>query len=195
MIDYRGRKRWPFNTGDCLIEVTTWAGLTFFLIQQSDEDDSRATENTTLKSASDVTGLQSGSGVNIQDIHGTMTTVNNEEDSKELKLLSHRIIDTWQNKTYLGPQKYYFYTTANILRSFFCLMVFNATFNNISVISWRSVLLMEKTGGPGENHRPVTSHWQTLSHNVVHHISVLGWYYVMDLCCFHPHVNKFVSIR
>jgi hypothetical protein len=30
----------------------------------------------------------------------------------------------------------------------FCLMVFNATFNNISVISWRSVLLVEETGGP-----------------------------------------------
>jgi hypothetical protein len=29
---------------------------------------------------------------------------------------------------------------------FVCLMVFNATFNNISVISWRSVLLMEETG-------------------------------------------------
>ena len=41
---------------------------------------------------------------------------------------------------------------------FVCLMVFNATFNNISVISWRSVLLMEETGGPGENHRPVVSH-------------------------------------
>jgi hypothetical protein len=27
-------------------------------------------------------------------------------------------------------------------------MVFNATFNNISVISWRSVLLVEETGGP-----------------------------------------------
>jgi hypothetical protein len=27
-------------------------------------------------------------------------------------------------------------------------MVFNATFNNISVISWRSVLLAEETGGP-----------------------------------------------
>jgi hypothetical protein len=39
---------------------------------------------------------------------------------------------------------------------------------NISVISWWSVLLVEETGGPGENHRPVTSHWQTLSHNVVH---------------------------
>jgi len=37
-------------------------------------------------------------------------------------------------------------------------MVFNATFNNISVISWRSVLLLEETGVPGENHRPVTSH-------------------------------------
>jgi len=30
-------------------------------------------------------------------------------------------------------------------------MVFNATFNNISVISWRSVLLVEETGVPGEN--------------------------------------------
>ena len=46
-------------------------------------------------------------------------------------------------------------------------MVFNATFNIISVISWRSVLLVEETGVPGENHRPVASHWQTLSHNVV----------------------------
>ena len=33
-------------------------------------------------------------------------------------------------------------------------MVFNATFNNISVISWWSVLLVEETGGPAENHRP-----------------------------------------
>jgi hypothetical protein len=31
-------------------------------------------------------------------------------------------------------------------------MVFNATFNNISVIPWPSVLLMEETGVPGENH-------------------------------------------
>jgi hypothetical protein len=29
-------------------------------------------------------------------------------------------------------------------------MEFNATFNNISVISWRSVLLVEETRGPGE---------------------------------------------
>ena len=43
------------------------------------------------------------------------------------------------------------------------VIVFNATFNNISVISWRSVLLVEETG---ENHRPAASRWQTLSHNI-----------------------------
>jgi hypothetical protein len=47
-------------------------------------------------------------------------------------------------------------------------MVFNATFNNISAISWQSVLLVEETGGPGENHQPVANHLQILSHNVVH---------------------------
>jgi hypothetical protein len=46
-------------------------------------------------------------------------------------------------------------------------MLFKATFNNISVISWRSVLLVEETAVPGENHRPVASHRQILSHNVV----------------------------
>jgi hypothetical protein len=43
-------------------------------------------------------------------------------------------------------------------------MVFNATFNNMSVIWWQSVLLVEVAG---ENHRPVASHRQTLSYNVV----------------------------
>ena len=37
------------------------------------------------------------------------------------------------------------------------VMEFNATFNNISVISWRSVLLVKETGVPGENHRPAAS--------------------------------------
>jgi len=36
-------------------------------------------------------------------------------------------------------------------------MVFNATFNNISVLSWLSVLLVGETGEPGENNRPVAS--------------------------------------
>jgi hypothetical protein len=42
-------------------------------------------------------------------------------------------------------------------------MTFKATFNNISVISWQSVLLVEETGVAGENHWHVASHWQTLS--------------------------------
>jgi hypothetical protein len=46
-------------------------------------------------------------------------------------------------------------------------MAFNNTFNNISVISWWRVLLVEETGVPGKNHRPVASHGQTLSHNIV----------------------------
>ena len=50
---------------------------------------------------------------------------------------------------------------------FYGCIVFYATYN-ISVISWRSDLLVEETGVPGENHRPVASHWLTLSHNVVH---------------------------
>jgi hypothetical protein len=48
----------------------------------------------------------------------------------------------------------------------FRFMVFNATFNNISAISSRSVLLVKETRVSGENHRPDGSHWQTLSHNV-----------------------------
>jgi len=37
-------------------------------------------------------------------------------------------------------------------------MVFNATFSNILVISWLSILLVEETGVPGENYRPAASH-------------------------------------
>ena len=46
-------------------------------------------------------------------------------------------------------------------------MMFYTTSNNISVILLRSILLVEEVGVPGENHRPDTTHWQTLSHNVV----------------------------
>jgi hypothetical protein len=38
-------------------------------------------------------------------------------------------------------------------------MVFNPTFNNISVLSWRSVLLVDETG---ENHQHVASNWNML---------------------------------
>ena len=38
---------------------------------------------------------------------------------------------------------------------FVCLMVLNTTFNNISVISWWPVLLVEDIGETVENHRTV----------------------------------------
>jgi hypothetical protein len=39
-----------------------------------------------------------------------------------------------------------------LLRKRVRVMVFNTTFNTISVISWWRVLLMEETGVPGGNH-------------------------------------------
>ena len=47
-----------------------------------------------------------------------------------------------------------YFRTSILIRA----MVFNVTFNNISVISCRSVLFVEETGVHRENHRPVSSH-------------------------------------
>jgi hypothetical protein len=38
------------------------------------------------------------------------------------------------------------------------VIVINTTFNNISAITWQSVLLVEEIGVPAENHPPVASH-------------------------------------
>ena len=55
-------------------------------------------------------------------------------------------------------------------------MVNNATsFNNISVVSWQLVLLLEETIVPGENHLPVASHLQTLSQYAVSRTTRLSW--------------------
>jgi hypothetical protein len=64
-------------------------------------------------------------------------------------------------------------------------MVLNATFNNISVIWWQSVLLVDETRVPGENYRPVASHWQTLSQLIGYthlyicmHKCLYGYHYI-----------------
>jgi hypothetical protein len=112
------------------------------------------------------------------------------------------------NATIVFWKVYYIYLTCCI---FFknackksCLMVFNATFNNISVISWRSVLLVEEMVVPGEKHRPVASHWQTLSHFVVHLALIEIWTHNISadrhwyLCTIRPieirHLIYFASI-
>ena len=64
----------------------------------------------------------------------------------------------------------------NIFFSFhYLIMVFNATFNNISVISWWSVLLLVETR---ENHWPVAIHWQTVLHTV---LSVICYSFLWSL--------------
>ena len=42
-------------------------------------------------------------------------------------------------------------------------MVLNATFNNITVISWRSFLFVEETG---ENHKSLTKLYHIMLHRV-----------------------------
>jgi hypothetical protein len=53
-------------------------------------------------------------------------------------------------------------------------MVSHANFNNIAVICWRSVLLVEGTGVDGKNHRLTACQRQTLSHNAVSSTSFLS---------------------
>ena len=45
-------------------------------------------------------------------------------------------------------------------------MMSNATFNNISVISRWSVLVLKETGVPGENHRPVAMYLGNSKYNM-----------------------------
>ena len=51
--------------------------------------------------------------------------------------------------------------------SWFWVITFHATFDNISVIMWQDDSLVEKSRGNEESHRPAASHRQSLSHNVV----------------------------
>ena len=89
----------------------------------------------------------------------TKTTIN-----KQTKTQYNWIRKTKQ-KWALGVLNVYVFCQFSYIRV--TVVVFNATFNTISVMSWRSVSLVENTGVPGENHRPVASHWKTFSHNVV----------------------------
>jgi hypothetical protein len=51
-------------------------------------------------------------------------------------------------------------------------MLPNAILNNISAISWWSVLLVEETRVPGENHRPVTSRRHTLYKKMLNQVHI-----------------------
>jgi hypothetical protein len=58
----------------------------------------------------------------------------------------------------------------NMIFIFLCgLSIWLKSKNKLATLNLllRSVLLGEETGIPAENHRPVESHWQTLSHDVI----------------------------
>ena len=55
-------------------------------------------------------------------------------------------------------------------------MVFNATLNNISLILWWSVLLVEEIGVPGENERFVYTRFQKNVHK--------GEFYILNMPFF-----------
>ena len=76
----------------------------------------------------------------------------------------------WNSWNYSVPLKIKSHTFEGLIK----VMVFNATINNSSVISRRSVAFVEETWVPWDNLRPVASHWQTLSHNAVSSTSRLG---------------------
>jgi hypothetical protein len=66
------------------------------------------------------------------------------------------------------------------------LMVFNSTFNDISVISWRLVLLVEETGVPGK------------TTDEFYHIMLyrdIFTYTVITLLFDHRHYNPFTDLK
>ena len=82
-------------------------------------------------------------------------------------LLMRNVKKKAYNDTSLIKFRWFFYLVSRYFRV--RVLVFSATFNNISGISWRSVLLLEQTEVSGENNRPVASHW------LIYHII---WYRV-----------------
>ena len=78
-------------------------------------------------------------------------------------------------------------------------MVLNATFNNISVVSRRSVILVEETAVPGEYHRPFANHWHTVSYNIISSTPRLSWLelttlVVIDTACIGSRQSNYNTI-
>ena len=66
--------------------------------------------------------------------------------------------------------KYYSFTLSQ-KRVRVRVSVLDASFNDISVILWQSVLALDETGVPRENHGLDASHGQNLSHYVISSVS------------------------
>jgi hypothetical protein len=102
---------------------------------------------------------------------GAHTILRINKTGKQSESCMDFISSMWNHNGYicLGCCSRTLYLSTPLLYLWF--MVFNITFNNISAISWQSVLLAGETGVRGENHSPVASHWDIVSHIVVFYIS------------------------
>ena len=94
-----------------------------------------------------------------------------------MKMLQKQTIscESFKNVKYMMVSNYklYLYFEVDYLQ-FLCLvwfMVFNSTFNNISVILWWSVLLEAEIGLPRENHQSLESSW-SIYHIMLHRMQL-----------------------
>jgi hypothetical protein len=97
------------------------------------------------------------------------TTDNNESSIHIIYIISpRRDTDSWVS---LFIILFLFYRLCQILDQYNSV-VFNTTFSNIWITSWRSVLLVEETLVPGENHQPddhIVVAFTTYAINAYHH--------------------------
>ena len=78
----------------------------------------------------------------------------NSEDSSDMYSIQHYVIKFVSDLRQVGG-------FPRIWFNWFIML--NATFSNISAISWRPALVVEEAGVTGKNHRPWASNWYTLS--------------------------------
>ena len=69
--------------------------------------------------------------------------------------------------------------------------MFNATFNNIAVISWWSVLLVEETGVPEENHGLLYKIQNYFNGNSTYNIVCM---YMIDVIQVHVYIQRYYTI-
>ena len=104
----------------------------------------------------------------INHIHSGSETSKLERELKSFVDIAHDAVDTVTSSQAMEEHGLSFdkqaykanreVMTSYIPRYMIRVLVFNATFNNISAISWRSVLLVEETGVTREDHTPAASH-------------------------------------
>ena len=87
---------------------------------------------------------------NFENILNRTKNISNHQDEW---YVYHSDLSWYVSDCTVKQNKHIFFTKGLVR-----FMVFNATFNNISDISWQSVFLVEETRVPRENHWPVASH-------------------------------------